>query len=153
MDKSKAKKEFLRKIYVKKYKEKKRQEFINKKVVTEYENKSYVNVMDRIINNLATRTNNELKKKNVKRTLKYSEILGCDKEFLKEHLRKNFKEKMSFNNYGKWHIDHIIPISSFNLEKKEELLKCFNYKNLQPLWAKENLVKSNKIIVPEFIDN
>ena len=60
---------------------------------------------------------------------------------------------MNFQNYGKWHVDHIKPISSYNLENEKELFECFNYKNLQPLWAHDNLVKSNKIIKPEFIDD
>ena len=55
---------------------------------------------------------------------------------------------MSWSNHGVWgwHIDHIIPLSSFNLRKKEEQKKAFNYKNLQPLWAEDNLSKGNKII-------
>ena len=52
---------------------------------------------------------------------------------------------MTIDNYGEWEIDHIIPISSFDLTKKENQILCFNYKNLQPLWAEDNLKKSNKI--------
>jgi hypothetical protein len=50
---------------------------------------------------------------------------------------------MSWSNWGKfgWHIDHIRPCASFDLSKKSEQLKCFNYSNLQPLWAVENLKK------------
>jgi hypothetical protein len=58
---------------------------------------------------------------------------------------KKFKPKMSWNNYGKWHIDHIKPCCSFNLSKSEEQRKCFHYSNLQPLWAKENLSKGKKV--------
>ena len=52
---------------------------------------------------------------------------------------------MSWSNRGEWHIDHIIPCSSFNLLDEKEQEKCFHYTNLQPLWAAENLSKSNKI--------
>lgn len=52
---------------------------------------------------------------------------------------------MTWNNYGKWHIDHIIPISSAKTE--EEVIKLNHYTNLQPLWAKDNLKKGNKIIL------
>ena len=76
----------------------------------------------------------------------YSQFLGCSPEELKIHIEKQFKDNMSFNNYGEWEIDHIIPISSFNLSNIEESKKCFNYKNLQPLWEKENILKSNKIL-------
>ena len=68
MEKSK-KKDFLKNIYVKKYKEKKKQEFINNKIIKEYKIKSYVNVIDRIINNLSSRTNSELKKRILKEIL------------------------------------------------------------------------------------
>lgn len=71
-------------------------------------------------------------------------LLGCSIEFFKEHLSKQFKKGMSWYNYGKWHIDHIIPCCKFNLSKPSEQLKCFHYTNLQPLWAEENLSKSGK---------
>ena len=55
---------------------------------------------------------------------------------------------MSWYNYGVhgWHIDHVIPCSKFNLKNLDEQKKCFNYQNLQPLWAEENIKKSNKLI-------
>jgi hypothetical protein len=53
---------------------------------------------------------------------------------------------MTWDNYGLWHIDHIRPCNSFDLSKAEEQAKCFNYINLQPLWAIENLEKSDKIL-------
>lgn len=74
------------------------------------------------------------------------ELIGCSVEELKKHLESQFTEGMTFENYGKWHVDHIIPCSSFDFSKEEEQRKCFNYKNLQPLWAIDNLRKSNKII-------
>ena len=73
------------------------------------------------------------------------ELLGCSIDELKTHLQNQFKEGMTWQNHGEWHIDHIIPCAAFDLSKKEDCLKCFNYKNLQPLWAHENLSKSDKI--------
>ena len=54
---------------------------------------------------------------------------------------------MSWNNYGKWHVDHIIPISSFKFESIHdvEFKKCWSLDNLQPLWGSENIIKSNKL--------
>lgn len=79
-------------------------------------------------------------KKN-KRSLDYT---GCSIDFLRNHIEKQFKEGMTWENMGKWHIDHIKPCVSFNLENIEEQNECFNYKNLQPLWAIENIIKSDK---------
>ena len=62
------------------------------------------------------------------------------------HLEKSFKSGMTRKNHGKWHIDHIIPCSSFDLTKAKQQRKCFHYSNLQALWAHENLSKGNRIL-------
>lgn len=71
-------------------------------------------------------------------------LLGCGIEEFLEYLQSKFTKGMNWENYGEWHIDHIRPCSSFDLTKREDQLLCFNYKNLQPLWAKDNLSKGNK---------
>lgn len=71
-------------------------------------------------------------------------LIGCEVDYLLFHLQSQFTEGMSWDNYGGWEIDHIRPCASFDLSKPEEQIKCFNYKNLQPLWAKDNLTKSAK---------
>jgi hypothetical protein len=73
-------------------------------------------------------------------------LLGCTVEVLKEYLEIQFKPGMNWDNYGKWHIDHVIPCSFFDLRNIEEQKICFHYSNLQPLWAKENLQKKDKLI-------
>jgi hypothetical protein len=74
--------------------------------------------------------------------------LGCTIDELKIYLEKQFKEGMSWENWGlrTWHIDHKIPLSKFNLSNRNEFLKACHYTNLQPLWWKENLTKNDKII-------
>lgn len=72
-------------------------------------------------------------------------LVGCSIDQLKNHLKKQFKIGMTWQNYGKWHIDHIKPCASFNLSKSKEQIKCFHYSNLQPLWAEENYKKHDKI--------
>lgn len=72
------------------------------------------------------------------------ELLGCSMEFFKQHLENQFVENMTWDNYGDWHIDHIIPCCSFDLSIAEEQKKCFNYVNLRPLWGYENLLKAQQ---------
>jgi hypothetical protein len=73
------------------------------------------------------------------------ELLGCSVSDLKKHLEGQFKGGMTWKNYGKWHIDHIHPCVSFDLADPEQQKECFNWRNLQPLWATENLRKSGKV--------
>ena len=84
--------------------------------------------------------------KGYSKSKKTLELLGCSLDFLRLYLQSKFQPGMSFSNYGKWHIDQIIPCARFNLQDPEEQKKCFNWKNLQPLWAEENIKKSDKII-------
>jgi hypothetical protein len=78
------------------------------------------------------------------KTGKTMELTGCSKEELTTHLESKFTEGMTWENYGKWHIDHIRPCASFNLEEPEEQKKCFHWTNLQPLWALDNIRKGAK---------
>ena len=98
----------------------------------------------RIRGNLRSRLKAALKNNSKKgKTLSY---LGCSIEELKEHLEKQFQSGMTWNNYGiyGWHIDHIIPLAKWDLTNEEEIKKACNYKNLQPLWAKDNWSKQAK---------
>lgn len=72
--------------------------------------------------------------------------LGCSLEELKKYLESKFTKDMSWKDLleGKIHIDHIKPLSKFDLTKEEEQRKAIHYSNLQPLWAKDNLSKGNK---------
>ena len=72
------------------------------------------------------------------------ELIGCSIKELRTYLEAKFLPDMTWENYGLWHIDHIKPCSSFDLSLKSEQKKCFNYSNLQPLWAKDNLSKGDK---------
>ena len=73
------------------------------------------------------------------------DLLGCSIDQLKNHLENQFKPGMSWSNYGKWHIDHIRPCASFDMRNPKDQKVCFNYKNLQPLWAIQNLTKKDRI--------
>ena len=89
------------------------------------------------------RINTIIRKKEWNKRTSNQEYLGCDIETLKKHIEKNLKDGMTWENRDKWHIDHIVPIS--NAKNQEEFKLLSNYRNLQPLWSKDNLSKSNKI--------
>lgn len=72
-------------------------------------------------------------------------LIGCTVEELHTFLEAEFGEGMTWENYGDWHIDHIRPCASFNLEDPEEQKKCFHWTNLQPLWAADNWAKSDRL--------
>ncbi|MBP8994568.1 MAG: hypothetical protein KBG30_12270 [Bacteroidales bacterium] len=84
--------------------------------------------------------------KGQKKSKSTEKLVGCLFSELKTYLELKFLEGMNWNNYGEWHIDHILPCASFDLSKKEEQEKCFHYTNLQPLWGTDNLIKSSKIL-------
>ena len=69
-------------------------------------------------------------------------LLGCSLEFFKIYIEQKFKDGMTWDNYGLWHIDHIIPCYSFDLTIPSNQQACFHYTNLQPLWASENCKKN-----------
>ena len=73
--------------------------------------------------------------------------LGCTIPELRQYLESKFQEGMTWDNWGThgWHIDHIIPLASFNLADRDQFLKACHYTNLQPLWATENLSKGSKV--------
>ena len=73
-------------------------------------------------------------------------LIGCSIYELLQYLEKQFTDGMNWTNYGKWHIDHIIPCASFDLTDPEQQKQCFHYTNLQPLWAEDNLRKGDKIL-------
>lgn len=83
-------------------------------------------------------------KNKYKKNSKTESILGCTVEEFRVYIQSLFTNGMALENHGEWHLDHIIPLSTANNE--EDIIKLNHYTNFQPLWAKENLSKSNKII-------
>jgi hypothetical protein len=110
-----------------------------------YHKKRYHNdIQYRLLHNCGVRIRKHLKENKDK--IRSVELIGCTISELKEHLEKQFDHKMSWENYGLyWHIDHIIPCASFDFTNLEQQKQCFHYTNLQPLEAKENIRKGNKI--------
>ena len=100
----------------------------------------------KLINNFRTAIYQVLKENNVQKNGHYFDILKYTPEELINHLEKQFKDGMTWDNYGDWHVDHITPISVHNIVEigDEEFMKCWSLENLQPLWGEENIRKSNK---------
>jgi len=97
--------------------------------------------------NLRRQINRVVKEQNTKKSGCTIKLVGCDVSFLRKYFEFQFLYGMTWENYGfgskKWCIDHIRPCASFDLTRKEEQERCFNYKNLQPLWNKDNWNKSS----------
>ena len=101
----------------------------------------------KLINNFRTAIYQVLKENQVQKNGHYFDILKYSPENLIEHLENKFKDNMTWDNYGKWHVDHIKPISSFQINEigDKEFMSCWSLENLQPLWGEENIRKSNKL--------
>ncbi len=122
----------------------------NKQCIRDYENtKRSTDVNFRLRKLLRNRVRNVLN--GLTKSQLTLGLIGCSIEKLKEHLQataiKNGYKDFDIESYdsSKYHIDHIKPCSSFNLEDEEEQSKCFHYTNLQILSAEENLEKSDKV--------
>lgn len=131
-DKIKTHKQKMRSIYRERYRKRK----------TVYElNKRKNDISYRILHNMGSRLNSALKY-----PFKYGEkiepLIGCSIFHLIGYFENMFQVGMTWENYGRWHIDHIKPCASFDLIKKDERRKCFHYTNLQPLWASDNCRKN-----------
>ena len=73
------------------------------------------------------------------------DLLGCTRQEYRDHLESKFTDDMSWDNYGEWHVDHIIPVSAFDQSDLEQRKECWHYSNTQPLWAEDNMAKGTSI--------
>jgi hypothetical protein len=109
-------------------------------------NKVYRNTLHfKIKDNMRRRIRTALKKDGGKKTKRTMKLVGCTAEQLKQHIEKQFKPGMSWEQRNSFHIDHIIPCASFDLTKLSQQKKCFHYTNLQPLYPIENIKKGAKL--------
>jgi hypothetical protein len=111
----------------------------------EYQKEKYKDINFKLKVILRSRLNSAIK--NNQKIGSAVEDLGCSIEELKAHIESKFQDGMSWDNWSKdgWHIDHIVPLASFDLTNEEEFKKACHYTNLQPLWAEENYEKSDNI--------
>jgi hypothetical protein len=135
-----------RKEYLKQYREKNKEKI--KEVKRTYQKeKRHTDPIYKLISNFRTAIYIVLKENKLDKYTNYFNMVGYSAEQLKEHLEKQFKDGMNWENYGEWHIDHIKPISSFIFETcdDEQFKVCWALENLQPMWGIENIKKGNKI--------
>lgn len=133
-----------RKKLRKDYYEKNKDEIIKKSVA--YIRKRYAkDPAYRLNRNLRSRLYNAIRSQHAKRTRRTFELVGCSEEFLRAHLEAQFDDNMTWDNYGPyWHVDHILPCSSFDHNDPEQVAACWNWSNLRPLEGGQNIRKSNK---------
>jgi hypothetical protein len=77
----------------------------------------------------------------------FENYTGCTPDELRDWLESQFEPWMNWNNKGKWHIDHIVPCSSFDLADKEQQAVCFNWRNLRPLDGRKNISKGDDLLL------
>jgi hypothetical protein len=97
---------------------------------------------EKIANNLRKNISNIINGNKVSN--QFQKDLGCTPQMFLMHLQLQFDEKMTWGNYGKWHVDHINPLCSFDLTDPEQVKEATNFNNLRPLWAIENTQKSKE---------
>ncbi len=92
-----------------------------------------------------------IRKQGTTKAAKSETLLGCSVAEFRAHIESLWKDGMNWGNYGvwqlgqpmTWHIDHIIPVSSFNLTDPEQQRRCFHWSNMRPMWAFDNLSKQD----------
>jgi hypothetical protein len=134
-----------RKEYLKEYREKNIDKI--RQIKRDYErNRKARDPIYKLISNFRTAIYTVLKESNVDKYGHYFDILQYTPEQLITHLELQFKDDMSWDNYGIWHVDHKLPITSFDIQEMgdKEFMSCWSLDNLQPMWGIENIRKSNK---------
>ena len=102
------------------------------------------NPENKIKHALRTRLSNAINGNHISHTLLMN--LGCGFDFFMKWLEYQFTPEMTWNNFGEyWHIDHVLPVCIFNHENLNEIKVCWNWANLRPLEAKENLSKKDTV--------
>jgi hypothetical protein len=86
-----------------------------------------------------------LRRVNACKSTKTIDLIGCSYSFLKQHIESKFKNGMAWDRLNSFHIDHIRPLSSFDLTDPDQLRAAFHWTNLQPLYPKENMYKRDKL--------
>lgn len=100
----------------------------------------------RLVQNVRARIGIALKHANATKSNRTIHLIGCTAAELVRHIESQFVDGMSWSNRKEWHVDHVIPCSAFDLSDPDQQAAAFHYTNLRPLWASDNLRKSDKVI-------
>jgi hypothetical protein len=136
-----------RKEYLKEYREKNVDKI--RKIKRDYErNRKHNDPTYKLIANFRTAIWTVLKENDMNKYGHYFDILKYSPDELVVHLENQFTEDMTWDNYGEWHVDHRLPISSFKFQEvgDNEFMRCWGLNNLQPMWGSENIIKGDNII-------
>jgi len=98
----------------------------------------------RLRHNISSLLRMSLKNRGYSKKSRTHSILGCSFEFFASYIEEKFQEGMTWKNYGEWQLDHIVPVSLGEME--EEIITLNHHTNFQPLWKRENIRKTNKLI-------
>jgi hypothetical protein len=139
-DQKEKRREYQRELY----KSGRRNIKYNKEYERNKKRKQREKIENKIKDNLRERIRQFINKRGYNKYSSTYTMIGCSPVFLREYLELKFVDGMSWDNYGEWHIDHIIPLSSATNE--ESMMKLCHYTNLQPLWAIDNIKKGKRII-------
>jgi hypothetical protein len=151
-------KQYKKEYYIKNFKiiKEKQQKYIkdNLKAIALQKNqwriqKRNSDIVFKLTETLRARIFSAIKNQSGIKAKKSLDLLGASGKEVKQYIESLWQHNMSWNNYGtknnQWQIDHIIPVTAFDVTKAAEQKKCFHYTNLMPLWKQDNLEKSNKI--------
>jgi hypothetical protein len=133
--------------YIKEYRENNVDKI--RQIKRDYErNRKAKDPLYKLIANFRTAIYTVLKENNMDKYGHYFDILKYSPEELVVHLENQFTKDMTWDNYGEWHVDHRLPITSFNFREvgDDEFMRCWELNNLQPMWGSENIIKSNKFL-------
>lgn len=113
-------------------------------------NKSHHLIKERLSNRLREL----LSRKGLQKQNGITKYMGCSPKEMVAHIESRFCDGMSWSNYGVdgWHLDHIIPCKKFDLSKEEQCYVCFNWRNIRPLWGKDNWTRRHMLHLSEALD-
>lgn len=109
----------------------------------------------RIKNRLSNRLRELLQRRGLQKTSSITKYIGFSPKEMLAHVEKQLDgTDMNWSNYGVfgWHLDHIIPCSYFDMTNEEHLVVCFNWRNIRPLWGKDNQERQDNVSLFDAMD-